>query len=148
MKAGLMKKRDEELKNFLLDLQREIITGLKKSMADSIEEDVRMSFELIQDNADKSVDEHSKHVSATIASNKSVILDRINEAILKLEDGSYGVCDECGKEIPLKRLKILPFATLCVNCQSDEEKRSGDQQDDYRSGRHIPHQAEDMYDEE
>ena len=107
-----------------------------------------MSFELTQDNADKSVDELSKHVSATIASNKSVILDRISEALLKLEDGTYGICEECGAEIPLKRLKILPFATLCVACQSDEEKRSKEQ-DEYRVDRNIPDQGEVFsYDDE
>ncbi len=148
MKTGVNKKRVEELKKILLGLQREIIAELKKSMGENMEEDVRMSFELTQDNADRSVDELSKHVSATIASNKSVILDRINEALIKLDQGTYGICEECGAEIPLKRLKILPFATLCVACQADEEKKAGEQ-DEYGYKKQIP--AEDevfSYDDE
>ncbi|MEI6125360.1 MAG: TraR/DksA family transcriptional regulator, partial [Pseudomonadota bacterium] len=45
-------------------------------------------------------------------------------ALEKLEDGSYGICEECGEEINKKRLKVLPFAKYCVNCQSDIEKRN------------------------
>lgn len=50
-------------------------------------------------------------------------LSTIEDALQRLEDGSYGVCAECKSEIPSRRLQALPFATLCVQCQGVADKR-------------------------
>jgi DnaK suppressor protein len=50
-------------------------------------------------------------------------LDEIDLALARLDDGSYGVCAGCSNEIPPRRLQALPFATLCVSCQSLADKR-------------------------
>jgi DnaK suppressor protein len=50
-------------------------------------------------------------------------LRNIDEALLKLEEGEYGICEECEEEIPLGRLKVVPFARFCVKCKSDIEKQ-------------------------
>ncbi len=50
-------------------------------------------------------------------------LQRIEEALHRLDDSTYGLCNECGHDIPLERLEILPYATLCVNCQTRHERR-------------------------
>ena len=65
-----------------------------------------------------------KHVNAKILGNKSEILDEIDEALNKLEEGTYGICEECSTEIPLGRLKAVPSATLCVHCQEDIDKKN------------------------
>lgn len=49
----------------------------------------------------------------------------IDEAIARIEDGTYGTCNECGNAIPEKRLKALPHATLCVECKSKMETING-----------------------
>lgn len=46
----------------------------------------------------------------------------IDEALEKIEDNEYGICEECGEKINKDRLKILPFARYCVSCQSEIEK--------------------------
>jgi RNA polymerase-binding transcription factor DksA len=46
----------------------------------------------------------------------------VEAAIERVKQGTYGMCDTCAKPIPLARLKVLPFAKLCVQCQQDEEK--------------------------
>ena len=51
-------------------------------------------------------------------------LETIEAALERLDRGSYGVCDDCKSDIPPKRLHALPFATLCVQCQSLADKRS------------------------
>lgn len=51
-------------------------------------------------------------------------LNDIESALERIEDGSYGLCAECSNEIPPRRLQALPFATLCVNCQSMADKRA------------------------
>lgn len=51
-------------------------------------------------------------------------LKGIEEALERIEEGTFGTCDECGCKIPVGRLKIMPFATVCVECKSKEEKKS------------------------
>ncbi len=49
------------------------------------------------------------------------LLRRVNRALEKLREGSYGVCDRCGDQIALPRLEALPFACLCLDCQDRED---------------------------
>lgn len=50
-------------------------------------------------------------------------LQQIEAALQRIEDGVYGKCTECGDPIPPERLEILPYATLCVRCQSKQDRR-------------------------
>jgi DnaK suppressor protein len=51
------------------------------------------------------------------------LLTKIDEAVKRLDSGSYGRCEECGDEIGLERLKARPVTTLCIACKSDQEAR-------------------------
>ncbi len=51
------------------------------------------------------------------------MLERINEALRKIDDNTYGICDRCGIEINPNRLKAIPYATLCIDCQEAIERR-------------------------
>ncbi|MEW6410068.1 MAG: TraR/DksA family transcriptional regulator [Nitrospirota bacterium] len=46
----------------------------------------------------------------------------IDTALRKIDDGSYGLCEECGEEIPPKRLEVFPTATLCIRCKEEMER--------------------------
>lgn len=50
---------------------------------------------------------------------------QIKEALKRIENGTYGICADCGDTIPPERLEIIPYATLCVNCQQSETKFKG-----------------------
>jgi DnaK suppressor protein len=50
-------------------------------------------------------------------------LEQIDLALERLDRGTYGLCQECRAPIPAERLKILPYALLCVNCQAKQERR-------------------------
>jgi DnaK suppressor protein len=50
------------------------------------------------------------------------LIQKIQKAIQKMEDGSYGICEECGDEISEERLKVRPEATLCIKCKEEQEK--------------------------
>lgn len=49
-------------------------------------------------------------------------LKQINAALARIESGAYGICADCGETIPAERLEILPYATLCVRCQSKQAR--------------------------
>ena len=48
-------------------------------------------------------------------------LEQIDKALTRIDDGSYGLCEDCGDSIPVVRLEALPFATLCISCKRKEE---------------------------
>jgi len=68
--------------------------------------------------------EKDRQMVYTLGERERAKLNAINTAIEKIEDGTYGECEECGCEINKKRLKIIPFAKYCTNCQSELEKRA------------------------
>ena len=59
-----------------------------------------------------------------VADNAQILLRQVRAAMARLENGTYGICANCGKEINPKRLERLPYATLCIDCQSAQEARS------------------------
>jgi RNA polymerase-binding protein DksA len=67
-------------------------------------------------------DSYERELSLNIASNEQEVLYEIDEALKRIEEGKYGICVECDKKIPVKRLKALPYVKHCIQCQSKEEK--------------------------
>jgi len=51
------------------------------------------------------------------------LLERIAEALRKIDDGTYGICDRCDSQIRPERLRAIPYATLCIDCQERMERR-------------------------
>lgn len=56
------------------------------------------------------------------ASQGAAYLRRLDEALKRIENGTYGICEDCDSKIPLKRLEAYPAATLCVTCKSKRER--------------------------
>lgn len=73
--------------------------------------------------ADMATDNFDREFSLDLASTEQTILNRIDEALRKIDEGTYGICESCNKPISLKRLKAVPYAKLCIKCQEDEEKK-------------------------
>jgi DnaK suppressor protein len=123
MDNSVMKnKRLQQLHNLLETKKRALVAQLRTSLGEQRTEDIRMSFELAHDDGDKSVEEHERHVQASVQSIQSEQLDLIEQALEKLAAGTYGICAECGCEIPLQRLEIQSFASYCVACQEEIDK--------------------------
>jgi DnaK suppressor protein len=76
----------------------------------------------VKDAEEQSVHDFVQDVELALMEMKSETLGQIDEAIRRLEEGAYGTCAHCGREIPEARLKALPFATLCLECQEAEEE--------------------------
>lgn len=67
--------------------------------------------------ADVSGDTYEQEREISLVKNASNTISEIDGAMLRIEDGTYGICENCKKEIPLQRLEILPFARFCIECQ-------------------------------
>ena len=79
-----------------------------------------LDFELESDGIPPSGFEREQAISKLLDGR----LSEIDNALAQLDSGTYGVCKDCAKPIPPRRLEALPFATMCVNCQSVADKRS------------------------
>jgi DnaK suppressor protein len=106
------------LKGMLEDRRREIHEKLR-----SLREAIPMEAPDVRDAEEQSVDDFVKEVDLALMQMKSETLKKIDQAIERLEDGSYGRCQECDNEIAAARLRALPFALLCRDCQEETESR-------------------------
>ncbi len=70
-------------------------------------------------------DNFDQELTLSLLGGEKDALDQIDGALKRIEDGSYGSCEECGKKIPELRLEAIPYAALCVRCASQEESQVG-----------------------
>ncbi len=81
----------------------------------------------VGDEGDRADIERTHEVAILLSERDKEKLLAIEEALEKIQDGTYGICKECGDEISPKRLKAMPLAKLCVPCQSRLEKEKAHQ---------------------
>ena len=81
------------------------------------------------DPVDLAVQNYSKNVLLAVSENDSRQLQMIDEALVRIEDEEYGVCQNCSNEIMFKRLQAVPWARYCLNCQELLEKGLIDDED-------------------
>ena len=72
--------------------------------------------------ADHATDLLDHEVDDSLGENAEQILREIDTALARIDDGTYGTCTRCGKEIPVERLDAVPYAVLCVECKRLEER--------------------------
>lgn len=80
------------------------------------------------DPTDRASLESNRNAMLRIRDRERKLLSKIDEALVRIEDGSYGCCEECGGPIGVDRLRARPVTTLCIECKSeqeDQEKRGG-----------------------
>ena len=73
--------------------------------------------------ADQGTDTMDREMAFTFASRDGRYLHHLNEALGRIEKGTYGKCRTCGEKIGRKRLEAVPHATQCIECKSAEEKK-------------------------
>lgn len=73
--------------------------------------------------ADTATETYDRELDYTLEENSEHVLGEIDAALARIDNGTYGTCTSCGKQIPEERLEALPWATLCIDCQRDQERR-------------------------
>jgi len=114
--------RKRELRSIRMDLRNEILAKIEEEMGGKIEEDPRFSSISTMDIGDLSQLGLSEDIDYAILNMYLERLRNIEDALERLEEGTYGYCEECGKPIGVKRLKALPFTRYCIKCQEMKEK--------------------------
>ena len=111
--------RYAELKQMLEERQREIQTEVQGRMRDVRSEGGKLNEVL--DAVESSEADIQEDIEFALIQMKSETLNKINDALVRLEQGQYGNCFECGEEISEKRLRALPFAVRCKSCEEARE---------------------------
>jgi len=114
-----MVEKQDEMRAILLKFKDEILAGINKTMKSGTEV---IAGEPTGDIYDQASSERDRELGLLLNDRERDKLRQIDEALLRIADGEYGICEECEEEIPLGRLKVMPFARFCVRCQSDMEK--------------------------
>ncbi|MGB2630212.1 MAG: TraR/DksA family transcriptional regulator [Candidatus Omnitrophota bacterium] len=123
-KQDLKKIREELIKQkakILEELLKIREEALKKSQKDSSGDLSGYTLHM----ADMATDLYDREFSLELAEGERERLYALDEAIRRIDEGSYGVCDMCGCRISKRRLKVMPQASKCIECQENEEKSTG-----------------------
>ncbi|MGZ3418430.1 MAG: TraR/DksA family transcriptional regulator [Polyangiales bacterium] len=97
-----------------------------KKAKETLEEDMTLDTNDLPDEMDLASSEYLQSFTFRLRGREKVFLDKIEKALAKIEDGSFGVCEECGEEISVKRLEARPETTLCIRCKEDQERAEKD----------------------
>jgi DnaK suppressor protein len=111
--------RYDELKKMLEDRRRELVTEVQGKIRDA-RADGSKEREVLDQGESSEVD-IQEDIEFALIQMKSETLNKIDAALRRLEDGSYGDCFECGDEIAQARLRALPFAVRCKDCEEARE---------------------------
>jgi len=123
----LDKKTIKVFKKLLLDKREELLGDishiseetLKKSQKDASGDISGYTFHM----ADVATDNYDREFSLGLASKERVVLNEIDHALSKIDEGGFGMCEACKKAISKVRLKAVPYAALCLKCQEAREKK-------------------------
>ena len=108
------------------------IQGRVKEETEGIKDEGRDTYDLASD-------ERDREINFILNAREREKLLEIDEALQRIKDKTYGLCESCEGEIQLGRLKVLPFTRLCVRCQEENEKENKRQKtlDDERGYRKL-----------
>ena len=115
-----MRQRDLKLfRRLLEERRRDILSEAERAVGTMNNPTV----ETLADPTDRASLESDRILLLRMKDRERRLLSKIDEAFARLHDGSYGRCEECGREIGIERLKARPVTTLCIECKSAEEAR-------------------------
>ena len=113
----MRKEKLERIKSGLLSRRDAIAVGLRRSTEEWID-----SEDLIQaDSVDQAAADTDRGIAVQMRNRDRVILREVDEALRRIENGTFGECERCGDDISEPRLKANPSTTLCIGCKAELE---------------------------
>jgi DnaK suppressor protein len=116
--AKMKKAELEKFRKLLEAKRREIIRRAQQTL----DEDMALDADDLPDEMDLASSEYLQSFTFRLRGREKLFLEKIQKAIDKIEDGSFGTCEECGSPISIKRLEARPETTLCIRCKEDQER--------------------------
>jgi len=127
----MTKKPAADARKKFLDGARENLLAMKQKLLGEIDSELRAEREGNKDEGmdtyDLASEERDREINFILSDRERVKLQQIDDALQRLDDGNYGVCESCGLEIGEERLTAMPFSRLCRDCQQDQEREAKSQ---------------------
>lgn len=138
-----MDKKWQEIRLILEKLKEDTLREIRKSVKKGTE--AVAAIEPGGDIYDQASSERDRELGLLLGDREREKIHSIDEALLRINEGDYGICEECDEDIPLGRLKAMPFTRHCVKCKSDLEKLQAQTKrvEEERAYREIPLGAEE-----
>lgn len=106
----------EQIQNY-----KKSLLAQRENLVVQINESQRQTFDFdrenMQDPVDVAVSDRDQTIMLSISESERTLIDQIDEALQRIELSSYGECANCGQEISEARIKAVPYAQYCINCQ-------------------------------
>ena len=112
------KERLKYFKDLLTKRKEDLITEASKTIVDMSDDE-----ETFPDPTDRASLETDRNFLLRIRDRERKLILKIDEALERIEDGTFGICELCGDDISEERLKARPVTTLCIDCKTDSEEK-------------------------
>lgn len=120
-KAGTSSKKKlfEKIKQDLSEKKRMILAGANEAISSKL----GAQNENLPELGDQAMVEIDSNFLLRLKDREKRLLTKIDQALERIEKGTFGICEECGQEIGSKRLEARPVTTMCIECKTDQEER-------------------------
>lgn len=118
-RGNLSQKDLKRFKKTLEDSRKALLDSARKTM----EEESNFDTDDLPDEIDQASSEYAQSMVFRLRDREKFLLKKIDRALARIEDGSFGVCERCEEPISLKRLEARPVTTLCIRCKEEQEKK-------------------------
>ena len=112
----------EKFKKQLIEKREEILNEAGRTLSDMTDQNQN-----IPDPNDRATIESGRSFELRIRDRERKLLSKIEEALERVAEGEFGICEDCGEEIGLKRLEARPVTTLCIDCKTIQETKERSQ---------------------
>jgi DnaK suppressor protein len=106
----------------LLNLRARLTGDVSRMVDAALNKDLGSVVRMPTDMADVATDAFEQELTLNLLGNEEEVLGQIDAALRRIEEGTYGQCEECGRGIPKARLDAIPYTPLCVECAAREER--------------------------
>ena len=127
-----VQKRNEILKKLLLKKRNEVVSGLETQMGRKLIRESGQKIDSAMDSADQSALDVDQGIDYSLLEMKYEQYKDIADAFRKLQNNTFGLCEECGNEISIKRLEVNPLARYCIECKTRKEEMEKIQKEETR----------------
>jgi DnaK suppressor protein len=119
---GVKRLNPKDLKRFkkmLEESKRTLLNSAKKTLV----EESNFDTDDLPDEIDLASSEYNQSMVFRLRDREKFLLRKIDRALVRIEDGSFGICERCEEDISVKRLEARPVTTLCIRCKEEQEKK-------------------------
>jgi DnaK suppressor protein len=111
-------KDSKRFKKMLEEKRKRAFLSGRKTLA----EEATVDTDDLPDEIDQASSEYQQGLTLRLRDREKYLIQKIDHALARIEDGSFGICEECSEPISVKRLEVRPETTLCIRCKEEQEK--------------------------